>query len=431
MTLPTITPLTKRWQPIKHMPPEVDKALSEFPAYIRQLLFLRGIENAEAARAFLENRAFTPTDPFLLSGMDSVVERLRRAVVNQEPIAIYGDYDVDGVTATVLLVEALTAAGARVKPYIPNRFDEGYGLNKEALEGISKEDVRLVVTVDCGVRSPAEADYARSLGLDLIISDHHQPNPDLPAAYAIINPRQPGDTYPDKELAGVGLAYKITQAYFQRYPQADVQVEDWLDLVALGTVADLASLLGENRELVAGGLKRIRAQRRQGLSSLGGVAGLNLGRTTATDVGFILGPRLNAAGRLESALAAFDLLVSSDPAAAGLLAQKLDVQNVERQRITREIQAQVESMAALDRSDELLIFSVASQFNEGVVGLAASRLVDTYYRPAIVGRQGEEYTRGILPEHPGIQHHPGAGPMRRAAGPPWRSQDGSRFYGQE
>lgn len=391
----TVPPrLARRWDVFPAMPAEVDAALKEFIHPIRQILYNRGYQDAESARIFLNASLPAQLDPYQLKGMPEAVARLEKAIQSGEKIAVYGDYDVDGVTATTLLVEVLRAYQADVQGYIPNRFDEGYGVNKDALASLFERGVTLVVTVDCGARSPREADFARSLGLDLIISDHHQPGEELPRVVALINPKQVGDTYPDKDLAGVGLAYKIAQALLTAHPLNDVTAENWLDLVALGTVADLAPLQGENRAMVSSGLLNIRKTRRQGLFSLAQVANLKLEKTTAQDIGFQLGPRLNAAGRLESALAALELLLERDPQRAGELAQKLDVQNTERQALTREIQEKASDMASKEGSNGMLIFAVDESFNEGVVGLAASRLVDQYYRPAIVCHLGPEETRG-------------------------------------
>ena len=246
--------------------------------------------------------------------------------------------------------------------------------------------------MDCGIRSPAEAAYAGELGLDLIITDHHQPANDLPKAYAIVNPKQTGDEYPDKELAGVGVAYKIAEALIEAR-KSDFDKSQLLDLVALGTVADLAPLTGENRYLVRKGLERIRATSRQGLFSLANVAELNISLTTATNIGFVLGPRLNAAGRLESALAAFELLTTRDVMRAGQLALQLDQNNRDRQALTRLIQEQAEAMVLADDPQADILFAVHPDFNTGVVGLAASRLAETYYRPAVVGQIGDETTR--------------------------------------
>ncbi|MEZ0396930.1 MAG: single-stranded-DNA-specific exonuclease RecJ [Anaerolineales bacterium] len=381
-----------RWIVSPPITPQADRALSEFPPILRQILFNRGYADPAEARAFLQAKTVFDTSPFRMKDMERVVARLRRALAAAEPIAIYGDYDVDGVTATALLVQTLQALGGRVRPYIPNRFDEGYGLNVEALEALAAEGVKVVVSVDCGIRSPLEAERARALGLDLIVTDHHHPAEELPPAYAIINPKQPGDDYPDKDLAGVGVAYKISQALWDGASESDWLVS-LLDLVALGTVADLAPLTGENRALVRRGLDQMRATRRQGLFSLANVAGVSLNAVNATHIGFMLGPRLNAAGRLESALAAYELLTTDQVNRAGELAVKLDQQNRERQALTRRIQAEAEALALAEDPQAPLLFAVHSEFNPGVVGLAAARLVETHYRPAVVGQVGEEVTR--------------------------------------
>jgi single-stranded-DNA-specific exonuclease len=279
-----------------------------------------------------------------------------------------------------------------VKEYIPNRFEEGYGLNNDALDKLHADGIRLVISVDCGVRSPDEARHARDLGLDLIISDHHEPSGVLPDALAVLNPKQEGDAYPEKYLAGVGIAYKIAEALFTLQPSSFI-LDSLLDLVALGTVADLAPLTGENRALVRKGLEQIRQTSRQGLFSLANVAGSDLKKANAQTIGFMLGPRLNASGRLESALASFHLLTTTDVKEAGDLALKLNQQNTERQKLTREIQVQAEALALEGKKDSQLIFAVHPEFNHGVVGLAASRLSEMYYRPAVVGNYGEATTR--------------------------------------
>ena len=388
---------SKRWYVSPNITEQAKEALAAFPPILQQLLFNRGYSSDVEARAFLRAEANFDTSPFQMIGMSAAVERILYALDHHEQVAIYGDYDVDGVTATALLVQTLRELGIEVRGYIPNRFDEGYGLNIEALSALKEDGVSLVITVDCGIRSPDEAAHARQIGLDLIITDHHQPASLLPSAFAVINPKQDGDLYPDKDLAGVGIAYKLALAVLEKYlltgQLTDFNPDSLLDLVALGTVADLAPLVGENRMLVRKGLLRIRNTTRQGLFSLANVAEMPIAKTTAMNIGFALGPRLNAAGRLESALAAFDLLTTSDPMLAGQLAQKLDLQNRERQRVTREIQAQAEEMALADDPQAHILFAVHPEFNSGVVGLAASRLVETFYRPAIVGQQNAETTR--------------------------------------
>jgi len=384
----------KRWVIQSRITSQADEALSKFPYVLKQILFNRGYSTDAEARTFLKAVTGSNNDPFQLIGMQAAVDRIRYALEKDEPIAIYGDYDVDGVTATALLVQALEGLGANVRGYIPNRFDEGYGLNTDALDSLKDDGVKLVITVDCGIRSPDEALHARTIGLDLIISDHHHPDGvNLPPALAVINPKQHGDPYPDKELAGVGIAYKIAEALFSLQP-ADFNLDDLLDLVALGTVADLAPLIGENRALVRKGLRQIRETKRQGLFSLAGVANTQINKITAGNIGFMLGPRLNASGRLESALASFELLTTTDFMRAGQLAQQLDVQNRQRQSITKTMQAQAEEIALNEDPDAFLFFAAHEDFNPGVVGLAASRLTETYYRPAVVAAMGPEETRG-------------------------------------
>jgi single-stranded-DNA-specific exonuclease len=386
----------KRWVIQPPVTPQAREALTAFPPILQQILFNRGMCTDADARTFLRAQPNFNNDPFQFTGMQTAVDRIQYALSHNEPIAIYGDYDVDGVTATALMVETLQKLGADVRGYIPNRFDEGYGLNKDALDSLKADGVKLVITVDCGIRSPDEALHARAIGLDLIISDHHHPDGDsLPSALAVINPKQHGDSYPDKDLAGVGIAYKIAEALFRAQPSTDgFQLSDVLDLVALGTVADLAPLVGENRVLVRKGLKQIRETKRQGLFSLAGVADVKISKVTAGNIGFMLGPRLNASGRLESALASLELLTTADFMRAGQLAQQLDVQNRQRQSITRSMQQQAEEIALSHDPESFLLFAAHAEFNAGVVGLAASRLTEMYYRPAVVAAQGADETRG-------------------------------------
>ncbi len=288
----------KRWVVAPPITPQADEALVKFPPILKQILFNRGIATDAEARVFLKAQPNADNNPFQLIGMQATVDRICYALEHDEPVAIYGDYDVDGVTATALLVQALEGLGGNVRGYIPNRFDEGYGLNKDALDSLKADGVKLVITVDCGIRSPDEALHAQSIGLDLIISDHHHPDGlNLPPAFAVINPKQHGDPYPDKDLAGVGIAYKIAEALVSVQPPINgFRPADLLDLVALGTVADLAPLVGENRVLVRRGLRQIRETKRQGLFSLAGVADVKIDKVTAGNIGFMLGPRLKCLG---------------------------------------------------------------------------------------------------------------------------------------
>jgi single-stranded-DNA-specific exonuclease len=389
----------KRWHTYDPINAEVSIALKEFPALLRQLLFNRQISDPVSAHIYLNAEKPSQTDPFGILGLGEAVDRLIYAIEIGDPIAIYGDYDADGVTATSLLVQVLQTLGAEVQGYIPNRFDEGYGLNIDALHSLKTEGIRLVITVDCGIRSLEEADFARKIGLDLIITDHHHPAQELPQAISVINPKQLADTYAHKELAGVGLAYKLAEGLLKRRKSGNsgnsiMHPGELVDLVAIGTIADLAPLIGENRSLVRAGLLSMRQPRRQGLLSLIHCSGLHPHRLSASDVGFVLAPRLNAAGRLDSALAAFQLLTTSDVHQAGHLAQVLETQNRKRQDITREVQLMAEQLALAEDPNALLLFAVHPHFNPGVVGLAASRLAEQYYRPAIVAQSGEIQTRG-------------------------------------
>ncbi len=390
----------KLWTIDPILTPEADLALERFTPIMRRLLYNRGYKTDEAARQYLEAQPPPGSDPMNMLGVPEAVVRIWHAIQEEERIAVYGDYDADGVTATALLTDLLKKLGAHVQGYIPNRFDEGYGLNTEALDALQAGGISLVITVDCGIRSMAEAEHARRNGLDLIITDHHHPLHEMPHALALVNPKQPGEVYPDQNLAGVGLAYKLGCALLETartsgYAPADgIDAEEYLDLVALGTVSDQAPLVGENRSLVRQGLEYIRRPRRQGVLSLIGAAQLNALQITADSIGFGLGPRLNAAGRLDSALAALNLLLTHDLAEAAYLAQQLDNQNRERQQITREIQAHAEQLALAEAPEALLLFSADESYNPGVIGLAASRLMEQYYRPAIVAFHGPEFTRG-------------------------------------
>ncbi len=382
-------PTSKRWIVSPLVPPAVKRELHDFPPFLRQLLYNRGIQTATEAHAFMDAETVALTDPLLLRDMDVAISLIQDALSHAEKIAVYGDYDVDGVTASALLFEFFQALGNTPRVYIPNRFDEGYGLNLEAINLLAGEGVKLLITVDCGIRSVKEVALARSLGMNVILSDHHLPGHEIPPANAVINPRQPGDAYPFKHLAGVGLAYKLAAAYLQAYPQPGLKAENWLDLVALGTVADLAELTGENRALVGQGLNVIRRSSRQGLYSLAQVSGIRLDRITTANIGFGLGPRLNAAGRLETAMAAFQLLVSDDLYESARLAQLLDDQNAQRKNLTQQIQEKAIAGALAEGGSLPIIFAASEEFSEGVVGLAASRVAERFYRPAIIGHQSD------------------------------------------
>ncbi len=385
-------PLPKRWRIQLPIPTDISRELSDFSPLLRQLLYNRGFVTAKSAAAFIDGTVDFSTDPFLLKDMQIAVDRLHEAIENEEKIAVYGDYDTDGVTSTALLVEFLTKLGADVRPYIPDRYDEGYGLNDDAMRLLAGEGIKLMITVDCGVRAVGEIALAEELGMDVIVSDHHHPGPERPPAVAVIDPKQEGDLYPEKYLAGVGLAYKLARAYLTQYPVQGLQADDWIDLVAIGTVVDIAPLKGENRVLVRKGLDKIRRHPRQGIYSLAQVARIDIAKCDAANLGFGLGPRLNAAGRLDSALTSFELLATDNTYEAGRLAQALDTYNSERQDMTTAIREQAAQQVLEEDPDAFVFFASDPDFSEGVVGLAASRLADAYYRPSIVAHRGEEFS---------------------------------------
>jgi single-stranded-DNA-specific exonuclease len=382
----------KKWDVAAPVPPSY---LNRFPAVsplLLQVLYNRGVDEPEE---FMAGR-HVEGDPFTMADMHRAVDILIRATKNKVPIAIYGDFDTDGVTATALLVQTLAGLGADVQPYIPNRVEEGYGLNLDALRKLWADGVRLVVTVDCGVRSVDEIDQARR-GIEFIVTDHHSVGPRLPPASAVLNPKRTDCQYPYKELAGVGVAYKLAQALLQEAGAlglpSEVVKHSLLDLVALGTVSDVAPLLGENRSLVRHGLELLNQPEREGVRALIRVAGLESREISAATIGFGLGPRLNASGRLGDAWLSYSLLTTSDAQEARRLASKLDEQNRLRQELTMKAYQRAEQIA-LSRPDEPLLFAAADDLLSGIVGLVAGRLTEAYYRPSVVVETGDAVCRG-------------------------------------
>ena len=362
---------------------------------LRQILYNRGLTQPAQIQSFLANHYLLSRDPYQLADMDRATDRIARALREGEMIVIYGDFDADGVTATVLLTEALRSMAddrRLIVPYIPDRVDEGYGLNLDALTALRAKGANLVISVDCGIRSPIEVAHAQSIGLDMIITDHHSIGRELPPAVAVVNPKRDDSTYPERMLAGVGIAFKLAQALRAALPErAPADESNWLDLVAIGTVADLAPLLGENRKLVAEGLAVLNEVRRPGIAALMGVSGLQAGLMTAESIGFALGPRINAAGRLAHAYDAARLLIASNSGTAQEAARTLDELNRKRQTLTRQLSARAEQM--VDPSAPIII-AADPEFKSGIVGLVASRIAEKHYRPAIIMEQGEHESRG-------------------------------------
>ncbi|RPI95914.1 MAG: single-stranded-DNA-specific exonuclease RecJ, partial [Chloroflexi bacterium] len=403
-------PTPKRWRVLPPAPPDVLRRLNAYHPILAQVLYNRGQDTPEKAHAFLLGGDAALHNPFSMSGMAQAVERIRRAIKRGEKIVVYGDFDADGVTSTALLTQVIEALGGSVRPYIPDRVDEGYGLNLDALRRLVEDGVRLVVTVDCGIRSTDEVTYATELGLDMIVTDHHSVGDQIPGALAVLNPKidqkirlenGKSNVYPEEMLAGVGVAYKLADALMrvvqaQDRQQVNLKLEDLLDLVALGTVADLAPLdRAENRELVRRGLEVLNRAQRPGIYELLQVARVEPGRINTTSIGFMLGPRINAAGRLDSAMIAYQLLSTRDITMAGQLAQQLQDLNLRRQTLTLEAVEIARGRALVGQSDDLpLIFDAGPEYLPGIVGLVAGRLCEEFYRPAVVVELGETESRG-------------------------------------
>lgn len=375
--------------------------IGDFPPLHAQILFRRGHRSREAVARFLAPGSSSGWGDSSLQGMEAAVDRLLAARRAGEKVVIFGDYDADGVTATAILLDVLSGLGWDVSHYIPNRFHEGYGLSEAALREVAASHPAVLVTVDCGIRSVSEVAWAQDRGLDVIVTDHHQPGEELPPARAVINPRRRDETYPFTDLAGSGVAYKLAQAVCRALERPDPA--DAVDLVALGTIADLAPLVGENRDLVAAGLERMNRDPRPGIAALVSASGLRAGAVTSSVVGFALGPRLNAAGRLLSADLALSLLRATTAGEAEPRARALDDLNRERQRLTQETLEQARTMILAEGDLPSVLMAGSDAFPEGVVGLAAARLVEEFHRPAIVATIGEAVIRGSarsIPEFP-------------------------------
>lgn len=360
---------------------------------IVQLLYNRGIINPSQFETFLSADDRLQCDPFLLPDMPQAVGRIYRALLSGEKIAVYGDFDADGITATALLVQGLSNLGARVIPYIPHRLHEGYGLKLSALEKLRKQGVTLVITVDCGISAVNEVKEARKLGLDIIITDHHSPTTSLPAALAVVDPKRKDSCYPSPELAGVGVAFKLLQALLWRSGREEL-LNNLLDLVALGTVTDMAPLISENRYLVKSGLRLLNCTHRLGLIEMIHCAGLKPGSLETDKISWVLGPRLNAAGRIDHAITGYRLLLTQRPEEATQLALELEEKNSERQRITNEVFREVREKLVATGTDSPLLLTKGENYPPGVIGIVASKLSEEFYRPVVLVRFGDEVCRG-------------------------------------
>ena len=355
-----------------------------YPCLVSAVLASRGIATAEEAAAFLEHEQRLTYSPFLMADMDKAVERVQRALADHERIAVFGDYDVDGITATCILVDYLQSRGADVLHYIPRRIEDGYGLSIDAIEGLYRKGTRLLITVDCGITGVEEVDFANSLGMDVVVTDHHECKETLPRAVAVVDPHRPDCGYPFKHLAGCGVALKLAlalggpdreEALFSRY----------CTLAAIGTVADVMQMSGENRTIVSRGLAAIEHSDFIGLHALLKEAGLAGREITSVQIGFVLAPRINAAGRMGAADKAAELLLCTDPAEAERMARDLCALNRERQNVEQTIYSQAEEMIARlpDRDRSALVLE-SSRWHQGVVGIVASRLSEKYSRPSFM-----------------------------------------------
>lgn len=337
-------------------------------------------------------------DPFLFLQMNRVVERIGVAQHSGEPIGLLGDFDADGVTSSVIMREALEALGIAVRVYIPEKLSEGHGLSLKAVDFFAHTEVRLILTLDCGMTNHAEISEAKKRGMDIIVIDHHHVPETLPEAFAIINPKLPNETYPFRELCGAGTSFKVAQALCSRYVPEKIDQLKWLlDIVAIGTVADVMPLIGENRVIVKYGLIVLGKTRRVGLQEMMAVGKIKIDEQVKPDarmIGFQIAPRINAASRMAHAMLAHDLLMEKDQAHARILALELDAHNVTRQKVSTATTDAVRMIACEKYADKKFIFAVGKQFPYGVVGLVAGRIANEFHKPTCVMTKGEETSQG-------------------------------------
>ena len=381
-----------RWNLLPPAPENHLDSSSGFPPLLAQLLYNRGVREPSQLEPFLAADKRLCADPSLLPDMNLAVARIYRALLSGENIAIYGDFDADGITATALLVKGLSSLGGKVTPYIPHRLTEGYGLKTAALENLRSKGVSLVVTVDCGITALAEVKRAKRAKLDIVITDHHTPLAEIPPAVAIVNPKRADSSYPFPELTGAGVATKLLQAVFESLGKQE-RVDETLDLVALGTVADMAPLWGENRYWVKQGLKLINTNPRLGIREIIAQAGLTLGSLDAESISWTIAPRLNAAGRLAHAMTSYRLLMTDSPTEARGLAIWLEQKNEERQKLTSKAVTKARAQVLAEGISPFLIAS-DRDYPVGIAGLVAGKLAEEFYRPSVVIRTGEFTSSG-------------------------------------
>ena len=353
---------------------------------LAELLVQRGVSTFQEARGFFRPDLSNLHDPFLMKDMDKAVERIRKAILSQEKILVYGDYDVDGTTAVSLVYSFLNRISANVDFYIPDRYDEGYGVSFKGIDWASSNGFSLIITLDCGIKANDKVEYAASKGIDVIICDHHLPENDLPAAIAVLDPKRNDCEYPFDDLSGCGVGFKLVQAYASRYGIPFESITCLLDLLVVSIASDLVSVVGENRILAHFGLKQLNENPRKGLLAMIKLSGLDPSHIIIDDIVFKIGPRINAAGRMESGRMAVELLTADDESKADRIASEINEYNNERKSIDREITQEALEMV---RSGSCLSFDSATivynpNWHKGVVGIVASRLVEAFYKPTIV-----------------------------------------------
>jgi len=387
--------LIKKWTNYNKATENLKQIMDEFrlPEIVARAMINRGVDTVSKVRMYLDDSLSAMYDPYLLKGMDKAVESIQRAILSKAKICIYGDYDVDGITSTAVMLRTMKKLGSEAMYYIPNRMEEGYGLNNSSMDYIKAQGVDLVITVDCGIRSNEVVDYANSLGLEIIISDHHECEGKLPDAYSIINPNQEDCRYPFKSLAGVGVAFKLASALLSANGYSSF-AEELLDIVSIGTIADVVPLLDENRIIVKNGLRSVLNTKNKGIKALLHVCGLEGKEVNAYSVAFMLAPRINAAGRIADAAGCVELLMTDNDDKAVEIAKRLDADNRERQAIENEILSaaidKIEKSVDFDKERALVLGH--EKWHAGVIGIVASRLVDRYNLPSFVmSRDGELY----------------------------------------
>ncbi len=362
-------------------------------ALIARILYNRGVTSASQADIFLKADKRLCIDPFSLPDMHQAVSRVYKALLSGEKIAVYGDFDADGITATALLVQGLSELGGDVIPYIPHRLYEGYGLKVSALEKLRKQGVTLVITVDTGITAFAEIEKSHKMGLEILVTDHHVPLEELPSANIIVDPKRSDSTCQFIEFAGVGVAFKLLEGLLASGNRADL-VHSSLELVTLGTIADMSPLVSENRHWVRSGLQLLNKTKRVGLIELMNIARIERGKLTAETVSYQIGPRLNSAGRLDDAGTSYQLLVTQDRVQATMLAMELEEKNKERQRLVAETYDKARRQILEDGADRAILMASDADYPAGVIGLVAGKLADEFYRPVVLVKIGDDTCRG-------------------------------------